>query len=84
MGFGRFYGFLPGETDHWHPMLTVDNQRIPTPEREGCHFSEDMIDQAIGMLRDQQQVATGRPFLMYVAFGAPHCPFHVAPKWIEK
>ena len=83
-GFGRFYGFMPGETDHWHPMLTVDNHRAPVPEKPGYHLSEDIADQAIAMIRDQQQVATGRPFFMYLAMGAPHAPFHVAPEWIAK
>lgn len=84
MGFQRFYGFLPGETDHWHPMLSCDNRRIPVPDREGYHLSEDLADQAIAMLRDQQQVGSGKPFFMYLAFGAPHCPFHVARPWIDK
>lgn len=84
LGFERFYGFLAGETDHWHPVLTVDNHRAPKPETGGYHFSEDMTDRAIGMLRDQQQTATGKPFFMYVAYGAPHCPLHVAPEWIAK
>jgi len=84
LGFQRFYGFLPGETDHWHPMLSCDNRRIPVPERPGYHLSEDLADQAISMLRDQQQVGSGKPFFMYLAFGAPHCPFHVAKPWIDK
>lgn len=84
LGFERFYGFLPGETDHWHPMLTCDNHRIPTPRHEGYHLSEDLANQAISMLHNQQQVGTGKPFFMYLAFGAPHCPFHVASEYIER
>ena len=84
LGFERFYGFLPGLVDQWHPMLTVDNHRIETPEREGYHLSEDIVDQAIRMLRDQQQIATGRPFFLYLPFGAPHCPFHVPERYIQR
>ena len=84
MGFERFYGFLPGETDQWHPILTADNHRIHTPEREGYHLSEDLVDQAIRMIRDQQQVSSGRPFFSYVPFGAVHCPFHAPAEYIEK
>jgi arylsulfatase len=36
------------------------------------------------MLHNQQQVATGKPFFMYLAFGAPHCPFHVDKPYIER
>jgi arylsulfatase A-like enzyme len=86
-GFERFYGFLPGEVDQWHPMLTEDNHRIPTPETtergDPYHVSEDIVDKAITMLRDQQQVASGRPFFFYLPFGAPHCPFHAPPEYIE-
>ncbi len=84
LGFERFYGFLGGETDHWHPMLTCDNHRIPTPTYPGYHLSEDLADQAISMIRSQQQVATGKPFFMYFAFGATHCPFHAPPEYIER
>jgi arylsulfatase A-like enzyme len=86
-GFERFYGFLPGEVDQWHPMLTEDNHRISTPETtergDPYHVSEDIVDKAITMLRDQQQVASGRPFFFYLPFGAPHCPFHAPPEYIE-
>lgn len=84
LGFERFYGFLPGETDQWHPILTSDNHRIPTPERDGYHLSEDLVDQAIRMIRDQQQVSSGRPFFSYVPFGAVHCPFHAPAEYIER
>ena len=83
LGFERFYGFLGGEVDQWHPMLTVDNHRIPTPEHDGYHLSEDLVDQAIGMVRDQQQIATGRPFFLYLPFGAPHCPLHAPASYID-
>ena len=93
LGFERFYGFLPGEVDQWHPMMTVDNHRIETPtlgrrNRDGStnayHVSEDIVDASIKMLRDQQQVASGRPFFLYLPFGAPHCPFHAPPEYIAR
>lgn len=84
LGFERFYGFLPGETDHWHPMLTADNHRIPTPTEGGYHLSEDLVDQSLRMIRDQQQVASGRPFFLYLPFGAVHCPFHAPESFIER
>lgn len=98
-GFERFYGFLPGEVDHWHPMITVDNHRRPTPtttpdgtapgtptergDDGDYHLSEDIVDNAITMIRDQQQVASGRPFFLYLPFGAPHCPFHAPASFID-
>ena len=84
MGFERYYGFIAACVDHWHPILTVDNHRIPTPTHEGYHLSEDLVDQGIRMIRDQQQIATGRPFFFYLPFGAPHCPFHAPKEYIER
>jgi len=92
LGFERFHGFLPGEVDQWHPILTVDNHRVETPtegrknpdgSRNDYHVSEDIVDASIRMLRDQQQVASGRPFFLYLPFGAPHCPFHAPPEFID-
>jgi arylsulfatase len=83
-GFERFYGFMPGETDHWHPMLTTDNQRIPTPVHEGYHLSSDLADQTICMLRDLDQNAPERRFFTYLALGAPHAPFHAPVEYMRK
>ena len=71
-GFDRFYGFLQGETDQFHPELTSDNGHIDPPGRpeDGYHVSEDIVDQAIGWIGDLQSVRPDRPFFLYLAFGA--------------
>lgn len=84
LGFERFYGFLPAATDHWYPMITVDNHRVAAPSKADYHFSEDMVDQAIRMMRDQQQIATGRPIFLYLPFGAPHAPLQAPAAYIER
>jgi arylsulfatase len=52
-GFERFYGFLGGETDQWHPDLVYDNH--PMGQRyvpqEGYHLSRDLADRAIQSVR---------------------------------
>jgi arylsulfatase len=89
-GFDRFYGFLQGETDQFHPELTSDNGHIDPPARpeDGYHVSEDIVDQATGWIGDLQSVRPDRPFFLYLAFGATHAP-HQAPleyrqKWRGK
>ena len=79
-GFDRFYGFLNGETDHFHPELVADNHYIQPPATpdEGYHLTEDLIDQAIDMVKNQTSLVPERPFFMYVPFGATHAP-HQAP-----
>ncbi len=79
-GFDRFYGFLEGETDQFHPELVCDNHPVdpPATPEEGYHLSEDMIDQALRMVADSKGVRPDRPFFLYVPFGATHAP-HQAP-----
>jgi arylsulfatase len=79
-GFDRFYGFLQGETDQFHPELTSDNGHIDPPGRpeDGYHVSEDIVAQATGWIGDLQSIRPDRPFFLYLAFGATHAP-HQAP-----
>ena len=85
-GFDRFYGFLGGETDHFHPELCRDNHFVDPPGRpeDGYHLTEDLIDEAIGMIRQHHSLVPERPFLTYVAFGATHAPHHAPDAYLEK
>ncbi|MGB5760164.1 MAG: arylsulfatase [Acidimicrobiales bacterium] len=79
-GFNRFYGFLNGETDQFHPELCADNHYIepPATPEDGYHLSEDLVDRAIDMVRNQKSLVPERPVFLYLAFGATHAP-HQAP-----
>lgn len=83
-GFERYYGFLYSLIDQWEPELFCDNHAIPTPRRPGYHLSEDLVDQTIGMIRDQQAAVPGRPFFAYLAFGACHSPHQAPRSYIDK
>lgn len=85
-GFDRFYGFLDGETDQFHPELVCDNHPIEPPAGpdEGYHLSEDLIDQALKMIADSKGVRPDRPFFTYVAFGAAHAPHQAPPEYMAK
>ncbi|HEX2574702.1 MAG TPA: arylsulfatase [Aquihabitans sp.] len=79
-GFDRFYGFLDGETDQFHPTLVHDNHHVDPPRSaaEGYHLSEDLVDRAIGFVHDTTSIRPDRPFFLYLSFGAMHAP-HQAP-----
>jgi arylsulfatase len=85
-GFDRFYGFLEGETDQFHPELVCDNHHIdpPATPEEGYHLSEDMIDQALRMVADSKGIRPDRPFFLYVPFGATHAPHQAPPAYLAK
>jgi arylsulfatase len=83
-GFDRYYGFLGGETDQWHPDLVAGNERIQAPDRPGYHLSEDLVDRAISFVSDQKSLAPSTPFFLYLGFGATHAPHHAPKAYIEK
>ena len=83
-GFDRFYGFLSGWTDQFHPALTIDNQPAVTPDRDGYHFSEDIVDQSIRLIRDGRRPNGTKPFFLYLAFGAAHSPVQVPDAYLRK
>ncbi len=85
-GFDRFYGFLEGETDQFHPDLVCDNHPIDPPAgpADGYHLSEDLIDQVLAMISDSKGVRPDRPFFAYVPFGATHAPHQAPPEYLAK
>ena len=85
-GFNRFYGFLDGETDQFHPELVADNHPVDPPgtPEDGYHVSEDLVDNALRIIADYKGVRPDRPFLGYVAFGATHAPHQAPPEYMAK
>ncbi|QGG94326.1 sulfatase-like hydrolase/transferase [Actinomarinicola tropica] len=85
-GFDRFYGFLDGETDQFHPELVADNHPIEPPAGpdDGYHLSEDLVDQLLRMISDSVGVRPDRPFFAYLPFGATHAPHQAPPAHLEK
>jgi arylsulfatase len=58
-GFERFYGFMAGETDQFHPDLVYDNHQIdpPASPEDGYHLTDDLADKAILFMKDLRAVA---------------------------
>lgn len=85
-GFDRYYGFLEGETDQFHPELTADNHHINPPKspEEGYHLSEDLVDQLLQMISDSKGIRPDRPFFAYLPFGATHAPHQAPAEYLEK
>ncbi|MEI7999977.1 MAG: arylsulfatase [Actinomycetes bacterium] len=85
-GFDRFYGFLDGETDQFHPELVYDNHHVDPPRSpaQGYHLTEDLIDRAIEFVHDATSVRPDRPFFTYLALGATHAPHQAPPEFLAK
>lgn len=85
-GFERFYGFLGGETDQYHPDLVYDNHQIDPPSTppEGYHLTEDLAGKAISFMTDLRAVSPAKPFLLWFAPGACHAPHHVPREYADR
>lgn len=85
-GFDRFYGFLEGETDQFHPDLVCDNHPIDPSARpsDGYHLSEDLVDRLLTMISDNKGVRPDRPFFAYLPFGATHAPHQAPAEYLAK
>jgi arylsulfatase A-like enzyme len=84
-GFDKFYGFIGGETNQWHPMVYDGTTRVyPKVEDPGYHFTNDMTDQALAWMNTQQSLTPEKPFYIYFATGATHAPHHAPKEFIEK
>ena len=85
-GFERFYGFLGGDTNQWHPDLVHDNHPTEQPKQpeDGYHLTEDLADRAIEFLTDLRNSAPEKPFFLYFCTGAGHAPHHAPPEWIDR
>ncbi len=82
-GFDRYYGFLEGETDQYHPQLTYDNHPIDPPNKPGYHLSADLVDKSIEFVSDQVSVYPEQPFFLYLCFGVAHSPHQVPKAYID-
>jgi arylsulfatase A-like enzyme len=84
-GFDKFYGFIGGETNQWHPMVYDGTTRVfPKVEDPDYHFTTDMTDQALGWINTQQSLTPDKPFYVYFATGATHAPHHAPKSYIDK
>ncbi|MBR1391893.1 MAG: arylsulfatase [Lachnospiraceae bacterium] len=84
-GFDRFYGFMEGYTDQYHPALIQDNSAVKQPKdsKDGYHLSEDLSDHAIHYLFQHTNAYPEKPFFLYLAYGAGHSPHQVPQKYID-
>jgi arylsulfatase len=85
LGFERFYGFIGGDTDQWHPAAFDGTNPVEKPEgMEDAHFDAILADKAIGWIREQHALAPGKPFFVYYATGTAHAPHHAPKEWIAR
>lgn len=89
-GFERDLTLIPGGGSHFDDMwgakgekqLYTRNGRPIGELRPGFHSSEDYTDAVIANIEERR--ADGKPFFAYLAYQAPHDPFHLPDEWLDR
>ncbi len=85
MGFQYFYGFVGGDTSQWEPNLFRNTTAIyPYLGKPGWNLTTAMADDAIGWMKQLDEIDPGQPFFVYYVPGGTHAPHHPTPEWIKK
>ena len=83
-GFERFYGFMAGEADLFHPVIYDNMNRIDVHPDADYYASSDITDKGIDWVRSQHSLAPDKPFFVYYSAIGTHGPFQVPEKWRDK
>jgi arylsulfatase A-like enzyme len=77
-GFDSHYGFLGGWVDFYTHVHAggLDWQREGKTVREEGHATDLLTAEALRVIESREQ---GKPFLLYMAYNAPHSPLQTTP-----
>ena len=85
MGFDYFYGFVGGDTSQWEPNLFRNTSPIyPYLGKPGWNLTTAQATEAVGWIKQLNEIAPEKPFFCYYVPGGTHAPHHPTPEWIEK
>lgn len=89
-GFDSFYGFHSGCVDFYsHRYYWGEPRRVNYHDlwrnrtevfEDGRYLTEAITAEAVSFIRAQRS----RPFLLYVAYNAPHYPMHAPKKYVDR
>ncbi len=84
-GFDEYFGLIRGASNHWKPgpdkLLARD--RTPVKPGEDFYTSDAFTDAAIEYVRESVR-DDEEPFLLYLAYTAPHWPLHAPDEVVAK
>ncbi len=85
MGFEYFYGFVGGDASQWQPNLFRNTTAIyPFEGNPGWNLETAMADEAIHYIKQNKEIAPGKPWFVYYVPGATHAPHHPTKEWVDK
>ena len=86
-GFDRYFGMIGGAENHFMPKQdkpkgwALDGEKAATKD-SGFYSTDAYTDKALKWLDEYEKV--DKPFLLYVAYTAPHWPLQAWPEDIAK
>lgn len=87
-GFERYFGLISGASSYYEIIENQPRKRQMvldddpwSPPDSGFYMTDAFTDRAIEFL---QSHPSGKPFLLYLAYTAPHWPLHALPEDIAK
>ena len=84
-GFDRSYVLHDHDRFFSPKRHDLNDQKLPeVPRGTGHYVTTDIADRAVGFLSEHDKKHSEKPFLLYLAFTAPHFPLHALPQDIEK
>jgi arylsulfatase A-like enzyme len=76
-GFEHYFGLISGASNYFQldpgRKMALDGESF-TPPPEGFYMTDALTDHAVGYIRDYAPKPD--PFLLYLAYTAPHWPLH--------
>lgn len=86
-GFDFFHGFLGDMMDDYYTHQRHGNDymyRNETAIKPKGHATDLFTKWACDYLRERKQTAPDRPWLLYLAYNAPHTPIQPPSDWLKK
>jgi arylsulfatase A-like enzyme len=87
MGFEYFYGFVGGDASQWQPNLFRNTTPIYPFQGKPIgtwNLETAMADEAVQYIKQNNELAPGKPFFVYYVPGGVHAPHHPTQEWIDK
>ncbi|MCS6850610.1 MAG: arylsulfatase [Gemmataceae bacterium] len=79
-GFDRYFGIIGGADSYWKPRsLYLDDEPVKEVP-QGFHATDAFTTKAIEFISEKKE----QPFFLYLAYNAPHAPFHAHEADIAK
>jgi len=90
-GFDRYFGLISGGSSYFE--LDKDLERLRQmaldddpwePPKDDFYMTDAFSNHAVQFVREHGETKKEKPFLLYLAYTAPHWPLHALPEDIRK